>query len=49
MGTGVAPGSDGRNIEMAEISHRFPCDVETVVNLLSVASRCPLATSAISR
>lgn len=45
-GPGVGPGSDARNVEMADISHSFPCDVETVVNLLSVASRCPLATSA---
>lgn len=45
-GPGVGSGSDGRNVEMAEISHSFPCDIETVVNLLSVASRCPLATSA---
>ncbi len=45
-GPGVAPGSDGQNAEMAEISHSFPYGVETVVILLSIASRCPLATSA---
>ncbi len=45
-GPGVAPGSDGRDPEMAEISRNFPWNVETVVILLSIASRCPLATSA---
>ena len=45
-GPGVAPGTDGQNAEMAEISHAFPFDLVTLVNLLSVASRCPLATSA---
>ena len=45
-GPGVGPGSDGQDPELAEISRDFPCDVETVANLLSIASRCPLATSA---
>ena len=44
-GSGVAPASDGHEIDDAEIAYRFPCDVETVTNLLSVASHCPLATS----
>lgn len=44
-GPGVAPVSDGRDIGSAEVSYSFPCSVETVVNLLSVAARCPLATS----
>ena len=45
-GPGIGPGTDVQNIEMAEISHAFPGDVGTVVTLLSVASRSPLATSA---
>ena len=45
-GPGVAPGSDGQNAEVPEISHAFPIDLATLVDLLSVASRCPLATSA---
>ena len=45
-GPGVGRGSDGRDVEMAEIFYSSPCDVETVMVLLSIASRCPLATSA---
>ena len=45
-GPGVAPASDGHELDLVEVAYRFPCDIETVVNLLSVASRCPLATSA---
>ena len=44
-GPGVAPASDGYEVDHAEIAYRFPCDVETVTNLLSVAAHCPLATS----
>ena len=44
-GPGIAPVSGARNTDTAKISHAFPIDVETVVNLLSIASRSPLATS----
>lgn len=50
-GPGVArapdePRPDPHKIDSAEVTYRFPCDVETVANLLSIAARCPLATSA---
>ena len=50
-GPGVArapdePRPDPDKIDSAEVTYRFPCDVETVANLLSIAARCPLATSA---
>ena len=45
-GPGVAPAPKGHQLDLVKVAYRFPCDVETVANLLSVASRCPLATSA---
>ena len=44
-GPGVAPGSDPHALDRIEVAYRFPHDAETVINLLSVASHCPLATS----
>ena len=45
VGLGGAPASNGRDVESAEFSYRSPCDVWTVVNLLSISAHCPLATS----
>ena len=44
-GPGVVPASDGPDIDHATCKYRFPFDIETVTDLLSVASHCPLAIS----
>ena len=44
-GPGVAPKSTDHNRDPAEVAWRFPWDVETVIDLLSVASHRPLVTS----
>ena len=40
---GPAPAPD--EIDSAEVTYRFPHDVETLAQLLSIAAQCPLATS----
>ena len=44
-GPGVAPDSADQDLDPVEVAWRFSCDVETVTDLLSVASHQPLVTS----
>ena len=44
-GPGVLPATEEPNLDLAGTTYRFPLDVETVMDLLSIASHRPLVTS----
>ena len=44
-GPGVTPASGDDDFDHSEVAFRFPCDVETVIDLLSATAHCPLVTS----